>query len=610
MSSFDTNHSIGLKQALGYFLRLMKLVRPYWRKLGKGIILGPVIGLLAVVTPFLTKLLFDSVYPTGSITLMEVIVFGILVVTIASAIADTALQYYTSYINAKLDGVFNLHFLNHLQHLPLSFFVQHQVGEIKSRFADGESALAAIVNTIQVLFGQGIYLLLVPPFLFFLHWKLALVAMLAIPVTVLITFYSGKYMRNTWQNLAETQADFDSLQVEVLSQAQTFKGLGLEHYNYKRGAAIQQKSLKAHLRAHSISSLVGMSDRLLNALNMALFTWLGWRYIIQGEMSLGDYVAFTAYIAYMYGPFSTLINLFSSFQQAAVNLDRVYEYLDKAPEQDPSLAYESPPAIRVKLQGAITLREVSFSYRQGQPVLDQINMDLKAGRLHGLVGLSGSGKTTLLRLLSRFEQQGSGSILFDGIATEEIPLIDFRRQIAIVWQEVQLVRGTVMENLTIGMESVDSALVSEVVKIAQLEELIESLPEGYETPVSEWGSSLSGGQRQRFAIARALIRKPKILILDEATSHLDVQTESALLARLSAFAKQHSITTVFVTHRVKNLVRADEIFILDQGAIVSRGNYQHLVQNSPQFKKMVSPAAVDTPRVEESQIIDLQEEKL
>ncbi|MCE7995375.1 MAG: ATP-binding cassette domain-containing protein [Roseivirga sp.] len=586
----DTN--IGLKQSIYYFVRLLKLIRPYWRLLGKGIILGPIIGLLAVVTPFLTKLLFDSVYPTGSVTLMEVIVFGILVVTIASAIADTALQYYSSYINAKLDGVFNLHFLNHLQHLPTSFFVQHQVGEIKSRFADGESALTAIVSTIQVLFGQGIYILLVPPFLFLLHWKLALIAIIAIPITALITFYSGKYMRNTWQDVAVAHADFDALQMEVLNQVQTFKGLGLEHYNFKRGTAIQQKALKAHLRAHSVHSLVSISDRLLNALNIALFTWLGWRYIIQGEMSLGDYVAFTAYVGYMYGPFSTLINMFNSFQQAAVNLDRVYEYLDQVPEQDPTQAYETAPEIKVRLLGAVTLRHISFSYEPEQPILKEVNLKLHPGKLYGLVGLSGSGKTTILRLLSRFEKQDSGNICFDDIDTQEIPLIDFRRQIAIVWQEVQLIKGTVWENLTLGLETADFQEVTEIIRIAQLEELIQSLPEGYETPISEWGSSMSGGQRQRFAVARALIRKPRILILDEATSNLDVRTEAALIRELSYFTKQHGITTVFVTHRVKNLVNADEIFILDKGAITVRGTYKQLAESSTQFAELIAPTSL------------------
>lgn len=581
---------MGLRQSINYFLRLLKLIRPYWRLLGKGIILGPVIGLLAVVTPFLTKLLFDSVYPTGSITLMEVIVFGILVVTIASAIADTALQYYSSYINAKLDGVFNLHFLNHLQHLPTSFFVQHQVGEIKSRFADGESALTAIVSTIQVLFGQGIYILLVPPFLFLLHWKLALVAIIAIPITALITFYSGKYMRSTWQDVAVAHADFDALQMEVLNQVQTFKGLGLEHYNFKRGTNIQQKALKAHLRAHSVHSMVSISDRLLNALNIALFTWLGWRYIIQGEMSLGDYVAFTAYVGYMYGPFSTLINMFNSFQQAAVNLDRVYEYLDQEPEQDPSQAYEVAPEIKTNLQGAVKLRQVSFSYDPDQSVLREISLSMQAGKLYGLVGLSGSGKTTLLRLLSRFEKQNSGNISFDEIDAEDIALIDFRRQVAIVWQEVQLIKGTVWENLTLGLESSDFQEVTEIIRIAQLEDLILSLPQGYETPISEWGSSMSGGQRQRFAIARALIRKPRILILDEATSNLDVRTEAALIRELSLYTKQHGITTVFVTHRVVNLINAHEIFILDKGVIATSGDYAQLAGNSPQFAELISPS--------------------
>lgn len=585
---------------------MLKLIRPYWRLLGKGIILGPVIGLLAVVTPFLTKLLFDAVYPTGSVTLMEVIVLGILVVTVASSIADTALQYYSSYINAKLDGVFNLHFLNHLQHLPTSFFVQHQVGEIKSRFMDGESALAAIVNTIQVLFGQGIYLILVPPFLFFLHWKLALVAIIAIPITTLITFLSGKYMRSTWKDVAEAHADFDALQVEVLNQVQTFKGLGLEHYNFKRGADIQQKALKAHLRAHSVHSALGISDRLLNALNIALFTWLGWKYIIQGEMSLGDYVAFTAYVGYMYGPFSTLINLFTSFQQAAVNLERVYEYLDYEPEQNPGLAYEAPPKIKVRLQGAVTLTNVSFSYQTEQPILKQVSFSLEAGKLYGLVGLSGSGKTTLLRLLSRFERQNAGNIYFDEIDSEQVPLIDFRRQIAIVWQEVQLIKGTIWENLTLGLDSPSLEEVTEVIRIAQLEDLIHSLPEGYETPISEWGSSMSGGQRQRFAVARALIRKPRILILDEATANLDVRTEKELIKGLSAFATQHAITTIFVTHRVKNLINADEIFILTKGMIESQGTYQELVENSTQFREMISPADSARPKDNTEQTLSTQ----
>ena len=175
--------SIGLKQASRYFIRLVKLIRPYWKLIGKGVLLGPVIGLLAIVSPYLTKLLFDSAYPLGSITLLQVIVLGIMVVTVTSTLADTALKYYTTYISAKLNAVFSLHFLNHLQHLPSSFFVKHQVGEIQSRFADGQSALSAIVNTAQVVFGQGIYLLIVPPFLFFLNWKLALIALIAIPVT-------------------------------------------------------------------------------------------------------------------------------------------------------------------------------------------------------------------------------------------------------------------------------------------------------------------------------------------------------------------------------------------------------------------------------------------
>ena len=588
-----TRNSIGLKQASRYFVRLVKLIRPFWKFIGKGVLLGPIIGMLAVVAPFLTKLLFDSAYPLGSITLMQAIVLGILVVTATSTLADTALQYYTSYINVKLNSVFNLHFLNHLQHLPSSFFVRQQVGEIQSRFMDGQTALTAIVNTVQVVFGQGIYLLVVPPFLLLLNWKLALIALVAIPVTGLITVFSGKYMRSSWQEVAETNAGFEALQVEVLTQVQTFKGLGLEHYNYKRAAAMQQKILKAHLRANTVSSALTISDRLISALNTALFTWLGWRAIIQGEMSLGDYMAFFAYVGYMYGPFSTLISLFNNFQHAAVNLDRVYEYLDTQPEQDPTQAFEEPAPIRVPVSGNIQLNDVSFHYHEGQTILKQINLELKAGRSYGLVGLSGSGKTTLLRLLSRFEEPVSGSISYDGNPAAEVPLIDLRRQTATVWQEVQLIRGNVWENLTLGLDTIDKAEVLEIIELAQLGPVIEALPHGLNTEVSEWGSSLSGGQRQRFAIARALIRKPRILILDEATSNLDAHTETRLIEALLAYTKKHGITTIFVTHRVNNLVSSDQIFILEQGQVRAAGTYDHLAETDSKFQSLIGNSADD-----------------
>lgn len=555
--------------------------------------LGPIIGLLAVVTPFLTKLLFDSVYPLGSITLMQVIVLGVLVVTVTSTLADTALQYYTSYINAKLNAVFNLHYLNHLQHLPAAFFVKHQVGEIQSRFMDGQNALGAIVNTVQVLFGQGVYLLVVPPFLFYLNWKLALIALIAIPITGLITFFSGKYMRSSWKEVAETHASYEALQVEVLTQVQTFKGLGLEHYNFKRASEIQQKVLKAHLKANTIRSTLSISDRVISALNTALFTWLGWRAIILGEMTLGDYMAFFAYIGYMYGPFSTIVNLFNSFQNAAVNLDRVYEYLDAQPEQNPIQAYKAPAPISLPLKGDITFSNVSFHYIEGQRILKDISMDLKAGGSYGLVGLSGSGKTTLLKLLSRFEEPLGGSIEFDGHPAHEVPLIDLRRQTATVWQEVQLIRGTVWENLTLGLDTIDKKEIAEIIELAQLTHVIEGLPDGFNTQVSEWGASLSGGQRQRFAIARALIRKPRILILDEATSNLDAHTETRLIRALSAYTKKHKITTIFVTHRVNNLVASDQIFILEQGQVKASGTYDNLAKTDQKFQYLIGKAADD-----------------
>ncbi len=577
-----------LRQSFRYFKRLIGLIKPFWFHVGKGMILGPIIGLLTAAIPYLSKLLFDTVYPTGSIGLMEIIVFGILAITIASGFANIMLEYYTSYINAKLNSVFNLFFLNHLQHLPSSFFVKHQVGEIKSRFNDGLDSLSAITSAVQVIFGQGIYLFIIPPFLFLMNWKLALIALLAVPITSLITIMSGKYLRSSWKDVAESHADFEALQMEVLNQVNTFKGLGLEHYNYKRGERIQQRVLKSHLKAHLLNSSLGISDRFLNAINVALFTWLGWTYIIEGNMTLGDYIAFTAYVGYLYQPFSLLIGLFTSFQHSAVNLNRVYEYLDTIPEQDPKQAYKVPDEIRVPIKGKIAFQHVNFSYKPEIPILKDLQLTLQDGKFYGLVGSSGSGKTTLLKLISRFEEPIDGIIQFDGARPEDIPLVDFRRQVAIVWQEVQLIKGTIWENLTLGLDNVPQSEVDEVIRITRLEEMIDAQPEGFQTVISEWGSSLSGGQKQRFAIARALIRKPRILILDEATSNLDLPTEFGLIKDLSVFTKAHQITTIFVTHRLKSLQNVDEICLLHNGEIIAQSSYSELMAKSTMFQEMIS----------------------
>ncbi|AKT39917.1 peptidase domain-containing ABC transporter [Chondromyces crocatus] len=565
---------------------LILLLRPYWWSLIKGALLGPAIGLTSMAAPYLTKLLFDDVAVSHDVGLMKVLVAGIFAASLAALLAESLLGYYSSYLHIKIENTAVLHLFNHLQHLPDAFFYRRQSGDILSRFQDMKSGLAIVASLLRLLFGQGIYVLLVPPFLIALQWKLALVAVVTVPLTALIPLTSGRILGGVWEETVRAYADFESLQVETLRQIRTHKTLALERFAFVRARAQVDTILAAHLRTQTTETGLRVVERVLDATGMALFTWLGWRLILAGEMSLGDYVAFVAYVGYLRGPFIDAVGFLFSLQQRAVNLHRVFEHLDHPPEQDPAGAMQAREVVTKRLLGRIRLEGVSFGYTAGAPVLANVDASVEPGRVIAVVGPSGSGKTTLLRLLLRLEDPQQGRVLFDGRDARDIPLSDLRRQIAVVWQDVELYRGTLRHNLEIGLDGVTDAALEDVVRRSGLESVVASAPKGYETMVAEWGASLSGGQRQRLAIGRALLREAPILLLDEATSNIDVETEALIVGQLFDQARRRGKTVLFVTHRLSNAALADEVWVVSEGCVEARGTHPELLQTSPLYQRL------------------------
>jgi ABC-type bacteriocin/lantibiotic exporter with double-glycine peptidase domain len=251
--------------------------------------------------------------------------------------------------------------------------------------------------------------------------------------------------------------------------------------------------------------------------------------------------------------------------------------------------------VRHRLSGRVELRDVAFGYTAEEPVLHDINLVLEPGELTAVVGKSGTGKSSLLRLICRFEEPEEGSILYDGTSGGEISLKDARRQIAVVWQDATLFKGTIWENLTLGASNPGRAVVDDIVGLCRLDELLAKLPKGYDTPVAEWGASLSGGQRQRIAVARALIRDTPILLMDEATSNIDQQTEGAILKDL--FVRRANRTTVFVTHRVATVSVADKICVMREGRIAGLGPHESLLESCGAYIDMVNAGAGDPGRL-------------
>jgi ABC-type bacteriocin/lantibiotic exporter with double-glycine peptidase domain len=566
-------------------MRLVHVIRPYWTPLAKGMILGLVLGLFGMLTPYLSKLLIDEVYPSRNVTLMHVLVGGMFAMAIASTVMGGIRGYFTAFTTSHLSNSTSLMFFNHLQHLRSRFFDEHRVGEIMSRFGDVRSSLGSVSKVFETVFVNGVYLIIVPPFLFLLQWKLAILSLITIPITVALTTVSARIMRRYWKKSAEAYADLGAFQVEVLSHIRSLKTLSREHHIYHRAHSEMKEALSTQLKAGGFGQIFGGLNGIIRASGTALYSYYAWRLLLAGEMTLGDYIAFSAYVGYLYGPLASMTGLFSDFQQSAVNLGRMFEYLDMPTEQDPSLAYEPPPPLQTVLQGEIRLRDVSFGYTEEKLIIKGLNLHFPQGMITSVVGHSGVGKSSLLRLVTRMEDPISGQVFFDGIPATSITLPDLRRQMAVVWQEFALMQGTIWDNLTMGAENPTRAEVDEAVRVCRLEELIKDLPEGYETPVGEWGSTLSGGQRQRLALARALIRNAPILLLDEATSNIDMATESEILRDL--FARLKGKTVVYVTHRVATASLADQIVVMQTGNVTATGTHAELLRDSPAYRELL-----------------------
>ncbi|MCY1040865.1 peptidase domain-containing ABC transporter [Corallococcus sp. bb12-1] len=576
----------GLRQSARYLAALLRLLRPAWGALARGALLGPVITLLLLVPPFLTRLLFDHVSSLKDLELLHVLVVSILAASVAAALAEALLGFYSSYLNIKLESSAALYLFNHLQHLPDRFFSRRQVGELTSRFEDAKAGMSLVLGLLRLVFSQFSFLIIIPFTLASLHWELALAALATLPFVVAVPLVMGRAMGHAWQEVMGVHGSLNALQVETLRQSRTTKVLALEPFIYQRAAGLMRSVLQAHLQAHGVEGRLRLFERTVEAAQTALFTWLGWRLILQGQLTLGGFVAFVAYAAYLRGPVIEVISFVTSLQQRGVHLQRFFEYLNETPEQDPNRSLQLPAPLARRLDGGVELENVSFGYAPEQDVLREVSARIEPGAVVTIVGASGSGKTTLARLLTRLEEPGQGRVLYDGRDARTLELSELRRQLAVVWQDVELYHGTLRDNLTLGLSDVSDEDLRQAVRLCGLESVLAALPQGYDTPVAEAGASLSGGQRQRLALARAVLRDAPVLLLDEATSQLDVETEAAIVHALLARARERRQTVLFITHRLANAPLADEVWMLAGGQLVGRGPHAELLARCAPYRRL------------------------
>ena len=571
------------------WLRFVELMRGYWSPLLEGIGLSILSAAFVALPPYLSKVFVDRAYVTGDVALSNVLIIGIAAAQIMSAVTGALRSYFVGSTLFRLSSAITLLFFNHLQHLPIKFFESHRVGEINSRFQDVRSALSSVIRIVEIGLSNGALLLFAPPLLLLLQWKLALVTIPALCAPGLVIAITSGRMRRLYSTSTKAQAELAAYLVEVLSHIRSFKAMNLERELFERAGSEVGHARVAQTRALAFAEGLGMTYAAARAIGWAVFLWVAWSLLIRGELTLGGYVAFSMYLGLLQGPVAQLISAWQEYQHTSVVLGRMFEYLDEAPEQEPRDVYREAKAKSYRrLRGDIQLDGVTYRHVPDQKALDEVSVNFPAMGMTAIVGASGAGKSTLLNILLRLYQPDEGSITIDGTPLAHVPIRDLRHQIAIVWQDVALVRGTLWDNLTLGAANPTREAVAEAVRLCSLQQVVNERRHGYETPVSEWGASLSGGERQRIALARAVIRNTPILILDEATANIDVRTEQELLRNLRAHYYQR--TVLFVTHRVLTARLADQICVLDKGRVSGVGPHQALVRHCDVYRRLLAIA--------------------
>ncbi len=503
------------------------------------------------------------------------------VITLSAAL-NVARDYRQRLVNTRVMLSLRRSLFERLLRLPLPAIWDMKTGGILSRLSgDVDSTTGLLQMAIVSPSISVIRLLIAMAVLFALNWRLALVALAVIPGAVLISFVSAKRVRPIYRSVRKDVERIDGRVGETFSGIRVVRAFGRElreMLEYARGRnAIVRKELFAHRRELWLWTSWGFA---LSAVNVAI-VWYGGHLYMAGSASIGDIMAFQWYSFLLLNPVWQIVNSFSELQRSLAATERVFEVLAMPSDKpDKPSARDAPTIVR-----EIEFQDVEFEYRPGRPVVRDFNVKVRGGSVVALVGRSGAGKTTVTDLVARFHDPTRGRILLNGTDIRDLRLRTYRDLLAIVQQDVFLFDGSVRDNIAYALRDATDADVEDAARRANAHEFIVSLPERYETFIGERGVKLSGGQQQRLAIARAILAKPQILILDEATSNLDTESEQLIQASMATLLAGR--TTFVIAHRLSTIRRADLILLMDDGRIVERGTHDELMARRGVYHSMV-----------------------
>ena len=565
------------------YLRLLRYLRPYIPQTIMAVACMLLATSASLYVPWIVRDVIDGVLVNKDILLLNVITVGIVVVFALRGFFVYGQNYLMAYVSQKIVIDLRESLFRHFQRLSVSYFDRSRTGKVLSYMTNDVGALqGALAQNVIELSTESLTLIGSLVAMFYLHWQLALLTLITVPLVAQAMKLFGAKLRKASGTMQQRAAEITSVLQEMIVSVRLIRLFVREDYETDRFMRENDNNFAAQMKAAQLSATLSPVIEFLAAIAVTVIIWYGGREVINGNLTSGSLIAFLVYAVNISNPVKRLGNVYGSIQRAVAAADRVFEVLDTLPEIE-----DAPDAIELPVvKGDVSFNQVSFEYRTGEAALKNLTIEVPAGQILAIVGPSGAGKSTIANLLPRFYDPQAGAICIDGVDIRKITVRSLREQIAMVPQETILFNASIYENILYGRLDADKASVIEAAKAANAHDFIMQLPDGYETQIGERGSQLSGGQRQRIAIARAILKNPRILILDEATSALDAESERVVQDALDKLMVGR--TTFVIAHRLSTIQRADKILVMEKGRLIECGCHTELLDAGGLYCKLYS----------------------